>query len=173
VSATQRRSARIGDALTGDLKAHYDAQYTAVRQFAAPLDEATATGALRGAMSTVFVQAFGLGVEEGDALARLACEMPPMSDRQGRVGAMVERCSLQRALAAAGMAGDVAPYLRAAARGAVEGFKLDQSLVLTARPGDRARPNIPSLPPIHHQKTGAEHAKASPLFNDPTSGVGA
>jgi hypothetical protein len=157
---------QIADALSGDLKDQYLQQVAAVRQFTSGLDESVVVPSLRHAMAQLFIQSYGLPEAEAEAAARLACELPPRSERQGRVAASVERCALQRALVVAGLVPGVAPYFRAAARGAQEGFSLDASLVLTARPGEVARPTIPTLPPIHHQTRDVASAASSRFFQD-------
>lgn len=157
----------MGQMLPGWLTPYFNQQVDVLSEHISQLDEQQSTGALMAAMTQCLTDGYGMTL----STARVLCDLTVSlitSGRPERLRArdILPRIALQRALLAAGIGGQLRPYLEAAAGGALDGGMLDSDAVLDPlRPGER-RPNIPSLPPVHKQDTKLDDAGHSPLFQE-------
>lgn len=158
-----RTTTHIESALSGLLAEAYREQLAVVRRFVREMSSDDALPWLRRSMKQLFEQSLGLTRDLSDALARLATELPPPDSSIPMLTVVVERCALQRALVAAGLASAVRPYYLIAAKAAISGLSVPEKGIIVHDPRKRVA-RIPTLPPLHGQDRSLEHVGTSPYF---------
>lgn len=154
--------ASLRNRLDASLAAAFECERNVLTEVVEAHTDARACAALAEACRSVLRESFGMSERDTEALVRLSTSLPPRTPGMAPMDALVERCALQRALAADGRAGAVAPYLRAIAQGAHAGLSLDGDLLLDPNEGVQ----VPILrgPPIVNQRGFAGEASESKLF---------
>lgn len=150
---------RIESALPESLHEVFREQLAAVRGFVGQktLDEVRPK--LQAAMVQVLTQSLGLSKQAAHALSHVAVSRPG-PDTVPLLQVVMERCALQRALVAAGLARDVRPYYEVAARAALDALSIPADAIVEFEPSSR----VPTLPPIHSQDPTIEEGPASDIF---------
>lgn len=158
-----RTASSIEKALPESLLATYREQLSAIRKFVGQAEEGEALRSLEEAMVQVFRKSFGLAHQEAEALASLAVKQPGEDPAMPAIRVVSERCALQRALVASGLAAKLRPLYVIAAEAILTAAGIPDSMIVVQDPLKQAA-RIPTLPPIHHQSTDLENAGHSRLF---------